>query len=419
MLHILHSNRPSSSRVALATNFPKKTLKTQTNEYIPAPWNDAFCAPCISELDCPLSEEYCGKDNCCTRGECRTDEDCFAFFSQEKYYKVPGFESFGHDLNPLYPQDNTTVLEAECSINPTCVGYNSYGMLKHHLEPSSAWISQPPLKGLLPWITYIKKTELDNKNPNIKMTHGIKSFCSRPVNAIGGGDLETGETGINYRDLTGMCRQCLQCDADTDCPSSEICNTVKHCCVSNPCFTATAENGKWVDAHYAREPQCVCPDDKPFCCLTDRDNVNSASCSADPCDALDRITACSYICESPDKKFDAVFCKANQRCCNKADGPPVCCSPGSDCSSNSTSPNNQCEAVTLPPVAHGTDADSTHNGLVKCASLSKYFDDVYCFPTQLCCNQNDTRAPVCCNDPAGGCHSGTGANGCKYSDLDT
>jgi hypothetical protein len=408
MLHVLHSNRPSSSsRVALATNFPKKTEKTHNNDFVAVPWNDAFCAPCISELDCPRPEEYCGKDNCCTRGECRTDEDCFAFYAQDKYYKVPGFESFGYDLNPLFPQDNTAVLEAECSVNPKCVAYNSYGMLKHHLEPASAWIQQPPLKGLTPWITYIKKSELDGKNPNIKMTHGVKSFCSRPV-----ANNQNSDTELNYRDLDGMCRQCLFCEADSDCPNSEMCNTVQNCCVNNPCFTATAENGKWVDAHYSREPQCDCPDDKPHCCLSDRDNIYSAQCSAVPCDAIDRLVACSYICESPTKQFDSVFCKANQRCCNKGNGPPMCCSHGSDCSSSST---NQCEPVTLPPDV----ADSTHTGLVKCPSLSKRYDDVYCFPTQTCCNQIDTEPPVCCNNPAAGCHSGPGANGCKYSDLTT
>lgn len=439
MLHMLHTNRlygstqPNVShdpqlnnrfkwtRLALASNFPSKTQETPNHDYIPVPWNDAACAPCISELDCRANDQYCSKDGCCTRGECKTDNDCSALFSRNPYYAVPSFESFGHDLNSLHPQDNPTVLQAACSVNPGCVAYNSYGMLKHELEPTSGWISQPPITGLAPWITYIKKTELDNKNPHIKMKHGIKTFCSRTASHVNSHNVDNlqpnSETEFNYRDITGVCRQCLYCEADTDCPSSTICNTGNNCCVNNPCFTATPENGKWVDAHYSREPQCVCPDDKPFCCLNDPENIHSVLCSAVPCDSLDKHTACSYICEDPHKQFDAVICKANQRCCNAAGGAPICCSPGSDCN-NPTSSSNQCETITLP-APHDNATDSQYNGLVKCASLSKKFDDIYCFPTQTCCNQIDTHPPVCCNNPAAGCHPNTdGGNTCKYSDLE-
>ena len=446
MLHLLHSNRPLSatdalrscegnpdrratwSRVALASNFPVKIQETTNHDYIPVPWNNATCAPCTSELDCRALDQFCNRDGCCFQGECKTDEDCFALFSNEPYYSVRSFESFGNDLNPLHPQDNPTVLKAACSINPACVAYNSYGMLKHDLQPASSWISQPPITGLAPWITYIKKTELDNKNPHIKMTRGIKTFCSRSVNAVNSHSTSkpatNGEEPFNFRDVTGICRTCLNCESDNDCPSSTICNKNSNCCVNNPCYSATPENGKWVNAHYSRDSQCVCPEDKPFCCLNDPENIHSTLCSATSCDLIDKHTACSYICEDPRKQFDAVFCKANQRCCNAAEGAPVCCSPGTDCN-NPTSPGNQCEAVTVttPSADAGagdhTPRDSTRDGLVTCASKSKKFEDVFCFPTQLCCNNIDTHPPVCCNNPAAGCHPDTdGGNGCKYSDLD-
>jgi hypothetical protein len=190
-------------------------------------------------------------------------------------------------------------------------------------------------------------------------------------------------TGLSDRDITGVCRQCLVCAADTDCPEATMCDLEVNCCVNNPCFTATPEKGTWVDGHYSREPQCECPTDKPYCCLSNSSNSYSAFCSERPCASLDKLKACGYICEDPHQLFDAVMCKANQRCCNQSEGAPTCCSPGSDCGQNS----NACSA---------------NHPMVKCAATAP-FTDVDCFSSQTCCNSDTSAPPVCCNNVSQSC----------------
>ena len=392
--------RKHATHLALAANFPVQTQENSNGGYVPVPWNNVACAPCTSELDCRAKDQRCNSHGCCEAGECATDEDCFSQFSRDSYYRVPSFDSFGYDINPMHPQDNPIILDAACSTNPECVAYTAYGMIKYELQPANTWLSQPPIPGLPPWVMYIKKNALDNKDPRIKMTHGVKTYCAR---------MNQNETGVvNYRNTTGVCRQCLECATHDDCPNSAVCDPTSNCCVNNPCYTATPENGEWVDGHYSRDPQCVCTDDKPFCCLTDPNNAQSAFCSETPCSAQNRVMACSYICEDPHQKFDAVVCKANQRCCNNGSGAPVCCSEGTDCAVE----ENQCMEHADPK-------------LVKCPATPP-FEDVFCFPGQLCCNEVKEAPPSCCNNPTAGCnHASDSAassstrdffNGCRLSD---
>jgi hypothetical protein len=328
-----HRTDPSSSsssrsgcayRLSLATaaNFPVKTLQLTTNQYVPAPYEKDNCSPCVSELDCRSLDEFCNAQGCCAKGQCSTDGDCAAMSLLDRYYTVPGFDSIGYDLNPLHPQDNQKVLRTACDVNPDCVAYTSYGMLKHTVSPVTAWIPQPSIRGLAPWIMYIKKTAINEKDPRIRMTTGVREFC-QPQNDV---------DAQSY--LNGLCRQCVTCSADTDCPDSTVCDTTSSCCVNNPCYSATSENGKWVDGHYSRDPQCDCPADKPYCCLDNSQDVHSAFCSDVPCTERRKVRACSYICESENGKYDSVMCLANQRCCNASKdpavpGPPTCCAAGS------------------------------------------------------------------------------------------
>ena len=322
------------ARLANATNFPKKTLKIKTHEFLTMPYADDNCSSCTSELDCQAEDEFCNAQGCCVKGECRTNAECQALSALNHYYNVPGFDSFGYDLNALHPQDNPKVLRSACDVNPACVGYTSYGMLKSGIQPAALWITEPAINGMAPWIIYLKKTAVDQKNPNIKMTTGVKEFC-----ALQSKD----QTDGSY--LKGLCRQCVACNSNDDCPESSVCDTERECCVNNPCYTATPEKGEWVDGHYDREPQCDCPNDKRYCCQNDAQNVHSAFCSAVPCMQVRKMLACSYLCEDSGGTYDAVMCKANQQCCNAANaGPPVCCTgTGTACSMSGGA--NQCAAA--------------------------------------------------------------------------
>lgn len=370
----------STSR-ASGFNFPVKTVQTSNNDFSPAPWDTSVCAACVSELDCRAKDEFCNVQGCCQKGECLGDEQCDAMFSSDAYYRLPGFESFGYDLNPMHPQDNEAVLRIACDTNPQCVAYTSYGMLKYKLAPVSAWVSQPPIPGLVPWVMYIKKS---GKTP-------IKTFCSFDATTINNPVEE------NERNIKGLCRQCLACTSDEECPSSQVCET--GCCLNNPCYVATPEGGEWVDGHYARTPQCSCEHGEKYCCLSSSSNIYSAYCSEKPCSTQDRVAACSYICEDPKKQFDAVMCLANQRCCNAGSGQPTCCSPGSDCGKEA----NECVSGQEMTTCKGTPP----------------FPDVACFKGQLCCNGNHNAPPVCCNDPSAGCYIGKEqSNGCNFSRRD-
>lgn len=364
-------------RLALSSNFPMHTQKTKNGEYTPVPWEGAVCAMCTSELDCRNKDEFCNIKGCCEKGECATDADCLTIASTNPYYRVPGVDSYGYDLNPMHPQDNETVLRAACDTNKDCVAYNSYGMIKYGLQPTPLWISQPPLPGLSPWALYVKKNALLEKNPHVLMTNTIKTYCSKDANKI---NQRSGDATnrLSDRDITGVCRQCLVCDADTDCPEATMCDLEAKCCVNNPCYTATPEKGAWVDGHYSRDPQCDCPAEKPYCCLFNSSDIYSAYCSATSCASMDKLKACAYICEDPHQLFDAVICKANQRCCNQSEGTPACCSPGSDCGAQS----NACMA---------------NQPMVKCAATAP-FADVDCFASQTCCNADTSAPPVCCSN---------------------
>lgn len=334
--------RPGATqRLANATNFPKKTLRVKKHEYVTTPYEDENCSSCTSELDCRRADEFCNAQGCCVKGKCATDADCQSLSSLNHYYTVPGFDSFGYDLNPLHPQDNPKVLRSACDVNPACVGYTSYGMLKHGIQPAAAWTTEPAITGMTPWIMYLKKTAVDQKNPNILMAKGVKEFCA-PQNSF--------HADGSY--LNGLCRQCLVCSSNADCPESTVCDTVRECCVNNPCFTATPEKGKWVDGRYDREPQCDCPADKQYCCLDNPEDVHSAFCSAVPCTQVRKVLACSYLCEDSGGTYDAVMCKANQQCCNAPDaGPPVCCTgtgTGTPCSMSGGA--NQCAVAAAAPA---------------------------------------------------------------------
>ena len=326
------------ARFATMNNFP-----VSSNKGHPTPWDNPRCAACSSELDCRDSTEYCDRDGCCRKGECSDAQECISLSSLTNYYIVEGFDSPGNDLNAMHPQDNLNVLEAACSANPGCVGYTSYGMLKHEIEPPSAWIPEPTLKGLTPWVMYIKKTAVDQKNPLVKFAGnggGIKTYCASPyASAAAAAAAKTTNTNALLF-LRGVCRECLACNDDATCPVNMMCDATRGCCVNNPCYVATAEDGAWVDAHYAHGNQCAnCAPGEDYCCQkrTADYSDSPAFCSATPCAAANQLVACSYICEDPAHQHDAVFCKANETCCAATPGhPPVCAAPGAACPPPST-----------------------------------------------------------------------------------
>jgi hypothetical protein len=219
------------------------------------------------------------------------------------------------------------------------------------------------------WTLYIKKTAVESGNPNVSVPQGIKNFCALAPTP-------RDKQGANM--VSGMCRQCLSCKQDSDCPESTVCDEALQCCVSNPCFSATPEFGKWIDGNYTREPQCAgCAADEPYCCKADHHNPLSGYCSKEPCSSKQQVRACSYICEDPTEVADAIMCKANQRCCNGKGGAPQCCSPGYDCS----------------PDGNGCVKDTKAH---KCEVQG--FSPLTCFGSQVCCNKDKTKPPMCCTD---------------------
>lgn len=362
------------SRAATASNFPVAAARLPNEAYGPQPWTAYTCAPCSTERDCRSPFEYCSPSGCCMPGECASDQDCAHMDASETYYKINNFESMGGSINSLHPQDNMYVTRKACDVNPDCVGYNSYGYLKHSIQPPSLWYSQPPVKDLPPWALYIKKSALEGENPQIKLPHGVKNYCMlAPVTKE---SAAAAKKSANF--LMGVCRQCLKCKSDGDCPDSTVCDEATQCCVNNPCYVATPEYGKWIDGHYSREPQCGnCKDDEPYCCLADHRNPLSGYCSKQPCSTQNQVRACSYICEDPTGKSDAVMCKANQRCCNMKGGAPQCCAPGYDCA----------------PNGNGCVKDEARHT----CSVSGYAP-LTCFGSQVCCNSDKTRPPSCCSE---------------------
>lgn len=377
-------------RIAVANNFPVPTVATENQTHEPTPWRNTTCALCTSEIDCRLKDEYCGSDGCCHKGECVLNEDCAQQDALRAYYHIEGFDSLGSNINPMNPQNDLSLVQKLCDVNPDCVGYNSYGLLKYGISQPSLWTPQPStaaLPELTPWALYIKKSATQGKNPKVKLPASVKQYCTQAP------------TGHPFAVMTGMCRQCVGCGSDSDCPDSTVCNMQIGCCVNNPCYVATPEEGKWVDGRYARDNQCECGAGEPYCCLRNAADIHSAFCSKQPCELQDKVRACSYICEDPQRKHDAVMCKATQRCCNSKDGAPVCCS--GDCDSGAT---NKCIQST---------------GLVECkAAPGTPFESTYCKPTQKCCN-SAKAPPVCCNRPDLGCAASATTNGCNYSELAT
>lgn len=375
-------------RVAVSGNFPVPAQQTPNQTFTPTPWKRTSCALCTSELDCRLPNEYCGADGCCHLGECDQDDDCVTQDVLNQYYKIDNFDSLGSDINPLNPQNDLTVTKTLCDVNPSCVGYNSYGVLKYAIRSPAQWTPQPPVDKLVPWSLYIKKTAVQGEEPQVVLPGGVKQFCGRTV-----------PPPSQFSVPKGRCQQCLGCGSDDDCPDSTVCNLVHGCCVNNPCFEATAEEGRWVDGRYSRENECDCPGGEPYCCLAVPTNPHSAYCSTEPCETQDKVRACSYICEDPKKQFDAVMCRANERCCNSGDGAPVCCGADSDCA------GGQANACLRTKVT-----------LTECAGAPG-FPSVYCRPSELCCNVSTTGPPECCSQLSLGCYTGGEANGCNFSDL--
>ena len=392
-LTIMNGRRRRSgraARVAVAANFPVPTLMTPNKQFYATPWRRTSCALCSSELDCRLGDEYCGSDGCCHKGECMDNTDCEEQDSLNQYYRIDNFDSLGSDINPLNPQNDLGITKKLCDVNPNCVGYNSYGLLKYSIRPPDLWTSQPLLEELTPWSLYIKKSATAGRSPTVQLPGGVKQFCQ-----------VTAPPSPKFATPTGRCHQCLGCASDDDCPESTVCNQSSGCCVNNPCYVASAVKGRWVDGRYVRDNQCNCPQGEPFCCLANAGDQGSAYCSSQPCDLNDHVRACSYICEDPQKKYDAVMCKANERCCNTGGGPPTCCAPDSDCASGAKV--NQCAAgVTLSECA---------------PAPGSHFKSVMCKPSEICCNGTTTAPPVCCAFPALGCYTGGEVNGCNYSDL--
>lgn len=326
-----------SARVATASNFP-----VSSRDGHPTPWDDTRCAACSSELDCRDHTEYCDRDGCCRKGECSDTQDCAALASLTNYYVIQGFDSPGNDLNALHPQDNLNVLEAACSANPGCVGYTSYGSLKHQIEPPTAWIPEPALKGLTPWVMYLKKSAVDEKNPH--MGAAVKTYCASPYTSAVEATAAKAISNNAKLFLRGVCRECLACDDDAACPVNMMCDATRGCCVNNPCYVATVEDGAWVDGHYAHGNQCAnCAPGEDYCCQKrnpDGDTSgNPAFCSATPCAAVSQLVACSYVCQDPSYKHDAVVCKANETCC--AGDAPACVPAGTACPTPPPPPPSQ------------------------------------------------------------------------------
>jgi hypothetical protein len=372
-------------RVATAANFPVPTMQEANFTYIPIPWATRSCAWCEKDSDCRSATEYCDVNGCCQQGECTNDSDCEAFNSATNYYPMRGFDSFGSDSNSLHPQDDLELLESSCDVNNECVGYNSYGFLKHKIRAPEFWDPQPPIKWLPDWTLFLKKRAVDRRDPDVPLPHGIKTFCDLPDNAHAAKN--------KVADAYGRCRQCLACEEDQNCPPSTLC--VNGCCVNNPCYSATPEDGEWVDGHYTRENQCNCPDGEEYCCMTNREDIHSARCSKTPCYEDEMIMACAYLCEDPDRKFDAVMCAANERCCNDSEGAPTCCPSGEDCDPKTK--DNQCIKAEMKT----------------CRGVTGYAD-IQCFASQTCCNSVDA-APVCC-DSEKQCIEGE-TNSCHFAET--
>ena len=386
-----YSTMTGGARVAVAANFPVPTLMSANKTYEATPWRSTQCAACTSELDCRLKDEYCASDGCCRKGECEAPADCEQHDALQQYYAIPNFDSLGSNINPMNPQNDLSVVKKLCDVNPDCVGYNSYGMLKYSISEPHLWTPAPPLDELVPWTLFIKKSATQGQKPKVKLPQGVKQLCVRPH-----------PPSPMFAMPTGRCSQCIGCATDADCPDSTVCSAREGCCVNNPCYTATAEEGKWVDGRYSRDPQCNCAANEPFCCLSDPGNPSSAFCSTTPCELQDKVRACAYICEDEKRQFDAVLCKANERCCGSRDGPPMCCATTAGCDDRSQ--ENACGGGTQ---------------LTECAPApNTAFRSVYCGADELCCNSANAP-PVCCSHRSLGCYTGGEVNGCNYSDLDS
>jgi hypothetical protein len=382
--HAYADHRPRHLRVATAANFPVPTQQETNFTYVPLPWKKVACAWCETDVDCRSSAEYCDVNGCCQQGQCKINADCEEFDAQAQYYPIRGFDSWGNDSNTMHPQDDPVLAREACDANPDCMAYTSYGYLKHTVQPPQFWDAEPPIDGLPPWTMYLKKSAVDHKDSQMQLSHGIKSFC----HVRGSEAHDSKEEGEGSDGRTGVCRQCLACTKDGECPTSTVCD--QGCCVNNPCYTATPEDGEWVDGRYTRGLQCACPDGEKYCCLADRNNVHSAYCSNEPC-SDHFVQACAYMCEDPDRLFDAVMCRGNERCCNDSPGGPVCCAPGTDC--DAAAKTNACQ----------------DGEMKKCAALPG-FQDIMCFSTQTCCNEADAP-PVCCDGAT--CVAGK-SNACNY-----
>lgn len=385
-------------RAAVGANFPMPAVSVnQKSVKAPHPWDTAACSACSSELDCRSNFEFCAPNGCCERGECETDAQCSALFGNNPYYTIQGFDSYGSDINPLHPHDSITVLKTACDSNPDCVGFTSYGLMKHTVQHPRFWYEEPPIPDLPHWTLYLKKTAVDQQHPQMKLPKGIKSYCSMPYTTSQQHDFDRSPSLIR-----GTCKTCLACSSDDDCPNADVCDTTVGCCVNNPCYVATAENGKWIDGHYSRDPQCNCPPNQKFCCLSNFNDPLSAYCSETPCSEQDAVRACMYICEDPSGKYDSTMCKANEVCCNRGDGPPGCCPKDHPCSDSS----NACSSTTVEPQ-------------LCAAPKGTKFRDVYCAANEQCCNSQPDAPPVCCSDKKLGCYTGinTRYNGCNLSDL--
>lgn len=360
----------TSRRFATSSNFP---VPLKFGKY-PRPWEHSSCITCVHDTECEDPNQYCGSTGCCTTGRCHAKADCDRQEFIADYTVINNYDSFGYDLNPFQPYNDVAEAKQRCTDNPNCVAYNSYGYLKYKVVAPALWETQPPIENLLPWVLYLKKNKLNDDQPSdsIAIPYGIKRFC----------DLNHDVSDAAIAENVGICRHCLQCKESTDCPSSAHCNS--GCCVSNPCYTATAVGEGWDDNGFSRTPQCNCPASKPHCCLNDpldAGDITSAgvTCSEKTCELQGKRLACGYLCNSLDTKHNSIMCMADQTCCNTGLDGPVCCGAASGCAA--TAPHNACKT---PPAQ-------------LCESKDADYDSRMCDPGQTCCNAYKGAA-TCCSE---------------------
>lgn len=386
----MHTGR----RTASSTNFP---VPLKLGKY-PMPWENSACVTCMHDTECQNPDEFCGHNGCCQVGRCHLQVDCERQANASNYIPIPNYDSFGYDLNPFQPYNNIEQAEKRCTENPDCVAYNSYGYLKYKVVAPAFWETQPPIAKLLPWVLYLKKTKLENNtsSTSIATPYGVKQFC---------------DLNHTVMDTTaGICRNCLQCKETIDCPQSAHCNS--GCCVSNPCYTATAVGGGWDDNEFSRTQQCNCPASKPHCCQNDPMDIGSqaggifpVTCSDIPCEYIGKKLACGYLCNSMDDKHDSVMCKADETCCNAGSGGPICCGSLSGCSGASSGINATTATNTLddpqkselaPTAAKLINACNTPPAIF-CQSKDAEYSSRMCDLNQSCCNTH-LGPPTCCSE---------------------